>query len=48
MGIIRSHEDEVTKEAKIVSGMGSVALVAMNKQVVEEEGSETDLSDYEL
>lgn len=37
VGILRSHEDEVTKEGKLVSSMGSLALVAKSKQVVEEE-----------
>ena len=48
MGILRSHEDEVAKEAKIVFRMGSLALVAMGKKAVEEEGSDLDLSDCEL
>ena len=37
VGIPRSHEDEVTKEVKIVSSMGSLELVAMGKKVTEDD-----------
>ncbi|XP_052621094.1 uncharacterized protein LOC111908797 [Lactuca sativa] len=47
VGILKSHENEVTNEAKVVSGMGSLALVAKGKKV-SENGSEFDLSDCEL
>ena len=33
IGILRSHEDEVTSEGKVVSGMGSLALVAKGKKI---------------
>lgn len=47
VGILKSHESEVTKDGKIVSIMGSLALIAKGKKVVEE-ASEYDLSDCEL
>ena len=34
VGIIRSHEDKVTNEVKVVSGMGSLALVVKGKKVL--------------
>ena len=34
VGILRSHEDEVTNEGKVVSSMGSLALVAKGKKIV--------------
>ena len=46
-GILRSHEDEVTSEGKVVSSMGSLALVAKGKNVADD-GPESDLSDCEL
>ena len=46
-GILKSHENEVTKEVKVVSGMGSLALIAKGKKVAED-GLEFDLSDCEL
>ena len=47
VGILRSHEDEVTSEGKVVAGMGSLALVGKGRNVVDD-GSESDLSDCEL
>ena len=47
VGILRSHKDEVTKDVKLVSSMGSLALVAKGKKVVEE-NTQSDLSDCEL
>lgn len=47
VGILRSYEYEVTKDVKLVSGMGSLALVVKEKKVAEED-SESDLSDCEL
>lgn len=44
---MRSHEDEVTKEVKIVFGMGSLEMVAKGKKETEED-SEFDLSDSEI
>ena len=38
----------MAKEGKIVSGMGSLALVAKAKKAIEEEGSESDISNCEL
>ena len=47
VGILKSHEKVVTKETKVVSGMGSLALISKGKGFVEEE-PETDLSDNNL
>ena len=47
LGILRSNEDEVTKEVRTVSNMGSLALVAKGKRVVVED-HESDFSDCEL
>ena len=47
VGILKSHESEMTKETKVVYSMGSLALVAKGKNVAKEE-SETELSDCEL
>ncbi|XP_023742939.1 uncharacterized protein LOC111891079 [Lactuca sativa] len=47
VGILRSHEDEVTSEGKFVSSIGSLAVVAKGKKV-DDDGSESDLSDCEL
>ncbi|XP_052626862.1 uncharacterized protein LOC128133449 [Lactuca sativa] len=47
VGILRSHEEEVTKEMKVVSSMGSLALVAKGKKTAEED-SESDLSESEI
>ncbi|XP_052627222.1 uncharacterized protein LOC128133731 [Lactuca sativa] len=47
VGILRSHEDEVLKDVKIVAGMGSLALVAKRKKATEED-LEFDLSDSEI
>ena len=46
VGILRSHEYEVTKDTKLVSSFGLLALVAKGKKISEEE-LESDLSDYE-
>lgn len=50
MGILKSHEDEVTKEAKLVSGIGSLALVGkgdkQKKSVLDD--SEYDISDDDI
>ena len=45
VGILRSHEDEATKDIKLVSSMGSLALV---EKKVAEEDFEFDFSDSEL
>ena len=47
MGILRTHEDEVTKDVKLVSNIGSLALVAKGKKVAKED-SKSDLSDCDL
>ncbi|XP_052625831.1 uncharacterized protein LOC128132873 [Lactuca sativa] len=47
MGILKSHESEVTKEAKVVSGVGSLALVYKRKNVVDEE-EQSDMSECDL
>ena len=47
VGILKSHESEVTKEAKVVSGMGSLALISKGKGVAEEE-EELGMSEYDL
>ena len=47
VGILRSHEDDVTKDVKLVSSMGSLVLVAKGKKIVEED-SESDFTDSEL
>ncbi|XP_052621579.1 uncharacterized protein LOC128127195 [Lactuca sativa] len=47
VGILKSHESVVTKETKVVFGMGSFALISKGKSVAEEE-PETDLSDNDL
>lgn len=47
VGILRSHEDEVMKDVKIISSMGSLALVAKGKKVSNED-SKFDLSDFEV
>ena len=47
VGILRSHEDKVTSDGKVVSRMGSLDLVAKGKKVFND-GSESDLSDCEL
>lgn len=47
MGILRSYEDDVMKEVKIVSGMGSLALVAKGKKATEDD-SEYNLLDSEI
>lgn len=39
VSILNSHEDEVTKEEKVVSRIGSLALVAKGKKVAEEDDS---------
>ncbi|KAL7603227.1 uncharacterized protein LOC111890346 [Lactuca sativa] len=47
LGILKSHESEVTKETKVVSGMGSLAMVAKRNKVNEDD-FESNLSDCEL
>ncbi|KAI3523775.1 hypothetical protein L1887_02171 [Cichorium endivia] len=47
VGILQYHEEEVTKEVKPVSSMGSLALVAKGKKTMEED-TKSDLSDSEL
>ena len=47
VGILRSHEDEVRSEGKVVSGMVSLVLVSKGKKVVDD-GSESSLSNCEL
>lgn len=44
LGILKSHEDEVTKEAKLVSSAGSLVLVAKGKKSAVND-SESDFSD---
>ena len=41
--ISRSHEEEVTKEVKLVSGMGSLALVEKGKKATKGD-TKSDLS----
>ncbi|KAL7600855.1 hypothetical protein Lser_V15G25093 [Lactuca serriola] len=47
VGILKSHERVVTKEAKVVSGVGSLALVSKGKNVTEEE-EDSDMSECDL
>ena len=47
MGILKSHESTLPKEAKVVSGTGSLALISKGKNVTEEE-DDSDLSDCDL
>ncbi|KAL7596937.1 hypothetical protein Lser_V15G31429 [Lactuca serriola] len=47
VGILRSHEDEVTKEVKIGSSLGSLKLVVKGKKAYEDD-SKSDLSDSEI
>ena len=47
MGILRSHEDEVTKDVKLVSSLGSLTFVAKGKKAAEED-FESDLSESEI
>ncbi|XP_052622916.1 uncharacterized protein LOC128128126 [Lactuca sativa] len=47
VGILKSHESEVTKEEKVVSDMGSLALISKGKCFAEEE-EESDVSEYDL
>ncbi|XP_052621986.1 uncharacterized protein LOC128127530 [Lactuca sativa] len=47
IGILKSHESVVSKEAKVVSSVGSLALVSISKSVVDEE-EESDMSDCDL
>ncbi|XP_052627093.1 uncharacterized protein LOC128133623 [Lactuca sativa] len=44
VGILKSHESVVTKEAKVIFGMGSLALVSKGKSIPEDE-EETDISE---
>ncbi|KAL7609655.1 hypothetical protein Lser_V15G12997 [Lactuca serriola] len=47
VGILKSHESVVTKEAKVISGVGSLALVSKGKSTAEEE-EESDMSECDL
>lgn len=47
VGILRSDDDEVTNNAKLISSMGSLELVAKGKKVIEED-SGSDLSESEI
>ncbi|XP_052627139.1 uncharacterized protein LOC128133664 [Lactuca sativa] len=47
VGILKSHESEVSKETNVVSSMGSLALISKGKNVVEKE-VDLDLSEYDL
>ena len=47
VGILKSHENVATKEMKVVSSMGSLALLSKGKNMVEEE-EELDLSKCDL
>nr|KAJ0203047.1 hypothetical protein LSAT_V11C500252350 [Lactuca sativa] len=44
VGILKSHESAVTKEVKVISGVGSLALVSKGKSTAEEE-EESDISE---
>ena len=44
VGILKSHESEVTKEAKLVSGMGSLALISKGKVLQKKKKSQMCLS----
>ena len=47
VGILKARESEVMKEAKVVSGIGPLALVAKGKTVADD-GSDLDHSEFEL
>ena len=47
MGILRSHQEEVTNDVKLLLSMGSSALVVKGKKTVEED-YELDLSESEI
>ncbi|KAI3499728.1 hypothetical protein L1887_35537 [Cichorium endivia] len=47
MGILKSHEKEITSEAKTTTSLGSLALVAKGKKANDDD-SESDVSDEEL
>ncbi|KAI3496474.1 hypothetical protein L1887_38838 [Cichorium endivia] len=47
MGILKSHEKEITSEPKITASLGSLALVTKGKKVTDDD-SEFDFSDEEL
>ncbi|XP_023734201.1 uncharacterized protein LOC111882066 [Lactuca sativa] len=47
VGILKAHESEVSKEAKVVSSMGSLDLIAKGK-IVAVDGSESDHSECDL
>ncbi|KAI3510498.1 hypothetical protein L1887_17545 [Cichorium endivia] len=47
MGILKSHEKEITSEAKTTTSLGSLALVAKGKNANDDD-SESDFSDEEL
>ena len=45
--ILKSHESMVSKEVKVVSGVGSLALVSKSKSVADEE-EESNMTEYDL
>ena len=47
VGILKSHESVVTKEAKVVYGMGSLAHLSKEKNVIEDE-EESEMSKCDL
>ncbi|KAI3700055.1 hypothetical protein L2E82_44670 [Cichorium intybus] len=47
MGILKSHEKEITSEAKTTTSLGSLALVAKGKKAIDDD-SESDIFDEEL
>ena len=48
VGILKSHESVVTKEVKVISGVGSLALVSKGKSTAEEEEEQSDMSECDL
>ena len=47
VGILKSHESVVTKEAKVVCAMGSLALLSKAKNVAEDE-DESEMTECDL
>lgn len=47
VGIMKAHESEISKEANVMLGMGSLALVAKGKTIAKD-GSESDHFESEL
>ena len=47
VGILKSHESVVSKEAKVISDVGSLALLSKSKSVTEEE-EESDMLECNL